>query len=75
MGLATCAAVTARFLSAGYRNIYLKTDDFRLPAIKIYLKLGYAPFLFTPEMKARWEAVCRKLDWPFTPQEKPGDAP
>ena len=35
LGFAVCAAVTRRLLEIGYRNIYLLTDDFRLPAIKL----------------------------------------
>jgi len=61
LGLAVCAQATARFIQAGYRNIYLLTDDFRLPAIKTYLKLGYEPLLFGEGMAERWESVYRKL--------------
>ena len=61
LGYAVCAAATRRLLEIGYRNIYLRTDDFRLPAIKLYLKLGYVPFLFAPEMEGRWRDVCAKL--------------
>jgi mycothiol synthase len=71
LGLAVCAAVTGRFIAAGYRNIYLKTDDWRLPAIKTYLTLGYVPLLFTPEMEGRWQTLCNQLDWPFTPEAWP----
>ena len=71
LGMAVCAAVTARFLSAGYRRLYLKTDDWRLPAIKIYLKLGWVPYLFEPDMHDRWKAVCETLKWPFTPEDWP----
>ncbi len=39
LGEAVCSAVVARFLSAGYRRIFLLTDDWRLPALKVYLKL------------------------------------
>jgi mycothiol synthase len=68
LGLATCTAATARFLRAGYRRIYLSTDDFRLPAIKTYLKLGYVPFPATDsdDHPARWQAVLEKLNWPQT---------
>jgi mycothiol synthase len=67
LGLATCAAVTDRFLRAGYRHIYLKTDDFRLPAIKTYFKLGYTPSLHVDgeDHTARWKTVCEKLHWPL----------
>ena len=61
LGFTVCAAVTRRLLEIGYRNIYLRTDDFRLPAIKVYQKLGYVPFLFAPDMEGRWRDVCAKL--------------
>ena len=61
LGYAVCAAATKRFLDAGYYDIYLRTDDFRLAALKTYLKLGYVPFLFAEGMKERWETVCRQL--------------
>ncbi len=61
LGLAVCAAVTARFIEAGYRQIYLKTDDRRLPAIKTYLKLGYEPLLYAGDMAERWRQVRRQL--------------
>jgi len=63
LGLVVCAAVTARFIAAGYRNIYLRTDDFRLPAIKTYLKLGYQPLLFSDDMAERWRNVYARLNW------------
>ena len=61
LGRAVCAAVLNRLVSAGYRDIYLKTDDFRLAAIKTYLGLGLEPLLFAPDMQARWADVHRKL--------------
>jgi mycothiol synthase len=69
LGRVVCAAATARFLRAGYRRIYLKTDDWRLPALKTYLRLGYVPLLYAAGMAERWRAVCAKLDWPYMPQE------
>lgn len=71
LGTAVCAAVVKRFLSAGYERIHLLTDDWRLPALKVYLKLGFVPFLFEPGLDARWEAICEKLGWPFTPDAWP----
>lgn len=71
LGKVVCKAVTARLLEAGYQRIYLRTDDWRLLAIKMYLQLGYLPFLFAGDMEARWEAVCGKLNWPFTPENWP----
>jgi mycothiol synthase len=67
LGRAVSAAVTARFIEIGYRHIHLYTEDWRLAALKTYLKLGYIPFLYTPEMTKRWHAICTQLAWPFTP--------
>jgi mycothiol synthase len=67
LGMAVCSAVTARFIAAGYRNIHLYTEDWRLPALKTYLKLGYIPLLYTPEMPERWHAICERLRWPLAP--------
>ena len=63
LGMAVCAAVTKCFLRAAYRRIYLQTDDFRLAALKIYLKLGYEPFLYCDGMAERWGRVFRELGW------------
>jgi len=61
LGLATCAAVTALFIRRGYRRIYLQTDDWRLPAIKTYLNLGWEPFPYCEGMKERWDMVLKQL--------------
>jgi mycothiol synthase len=61
----TNAAVVRRFLRAGFANIYLRTDDFRLPAVRLYLDLGFVPFLFQDDMEGRWRKVFSELkrDW------------
>ena len=61
LGTAVVAAATDRLTKAGYGRIYLSTDDWRLPAISIYLKLGWKPLLFAPDMKTRWLAVFGEL--------------
>jgi len=63
LGMAVCAAATERLIQAGYRNIRLQTDDIRLAAIKTYLKLGFQPFLYAPDMEQRWQAVLKELRW------------
>lgn len=68
LGMAVCAAVTARFIDAGYRDIHLYAEHWRLAALRTYLKLGYIPFLYTPEMPERWQVICGRLQWPFTPE-------
>lgn len=69
LGMSVSAAVTARLIAEGYRHIHLYTEDYRFPALKIYLRLGYIPYLYTPDMQERWRAVCAQLQWPFTPEE------
>lgn len=71
LGRAVAAAVTARFVEAGCYPIHLFTEDWRLAAIKIYLKLGYLPYLYVSEMRRRWQEICRQLQWPFRPEAWP----
>jgi GNAT superfamily N-acetyltransferase len=68
LGQAVCAAVTARLLAAGYRNVHLYTERWRLAALKTYLKMGYVPFLYQAGMAEAWEAVCAQIGWPADPQ-------
>ncbi len=68
LGMAVSAAATARLIEEGYRHIHLYTEDWRFAALKTYLKLGYVPLLYAPEMLERWQVACARLHWPFTPQ-------
>lgn len=61
LGLTICAAVVKRLLDAGYQDVYLTTDDWRLPAIATYLKQGWEPVMCGDDMPARWDAVRRSL--------------
>jgi predicted dehydrogenase/GNAT superfamily N-acetyltransferase len=63
LGLAVCAAVLRRYIQAGYQEIYLRTDDFRLPALKTYLRQGWEPLYFCEGMKERWAEVFAKIGW------------
>ena len=73
LGWSVTAAATRRFIEAGYTRIYLNTDDWRLAAVKVYLKMGYVPYLFQDDMPERWRVVCEKLDWPFTLENWPAE--
>jgi len=55
--LAACHA--AREL--GFDEAFLLTDDFRLPAIKTYLNLGFEPDCRHESHAGRWEALRRTL--------------
>jgi RimJ/RimL family protein N-acetyltransferase len=63
LGMAVCAAVTARFIQVGYQDIYIRTQDWRLPAIKVYLKLGYEPQIDCEAMAEVWKTIFRQLKW------------
>jgi mycothiol synthase len=45
----------------GRRQAVLETDDFRLPAIKTYLKLGFQPVLVHENQRERWRSVFARL--------------
>lgn len=45
----------------GYQHCILRTDDFRLPAIQTYLRLGFWPELSHPSFPDRWQAVFAQL--------------
>jgi mycothiol synthase len=51
--IGVCAAVTTRLIAAGYRNLHLYTEPWRLAASKAYLKLGYLSLLYAAEMPER----------------------
>ena len=61
IGYTVCAAVTRTLLDRGYTRIFLTTDDWRLPAIATYLKLGYRPDMYIAEMPERWAKVEEAL--------------
>lgn len=62
LGVIVCKAVMDWLDSHGITRILLWTDDFRLPAIKTYLRLGFLPELFDFDMETRWKAILPKLD-------------
>ncbi len=45
----------AEFYSRGCVGAFLTTDEFRIPAVKSYLKAGYRPVEYDEGMRERWE--------------------
>ena len=45
----------------GMTHAQLTTDDFRIPAIKSYLRAGFVPDESTDDFRRRWEAIREKL--------------
>ena len=43
-------------------QIRLRSDDWRVSAVRTYLLCGFQPVLFDVDMDKRWTAICDKLD-------------
>lgn len=61
LGAAVSLAALNQFRAEGLQSAVLQTDDFRLPAIKTYLKLGFEPMIAHPNQPARWESILARL--------------
>ena len=62
LGRAVCTAVLRFFVDRGYESVVLLTDDWRLPAIGLYLSLGFVPEMTRGDMPSRWKAVMARLE-------------
>ena len=45
----------------GMQSAYLTTDNWRIPAIKSCLQVGFHPDLSTDDFKQRWDAIMKIL--------------
>ena len=61
LGRATCTEVSRFLVARGYKTVSLGTDDWRLPAIHVYLSMGFRPVMNRNDMSARWAAIYKKL--------------
>lgn len=61
LGSVCASAATQRLLEAGYTNIWVTTDDFRLGAIKIFLGIGFQP-VKKNNTELRWQEALKKLN-------------
>jgi len=62
LGRATTVYVTKFLIARGCKTVSLNTDEWRLPAIHIYLSLGFKPVMNREDMPGRWEVVLNKLE-------------
>ena len=62
LGRAVCTAVLRFLVDRGYAAVTLQTDDWRLPAISLYLSLGFVPQMTREDMPSRWEAVRHQIE-------------
>ena len=58
---ATCTEVAKFFVGLGCLSVSLLTDDWRLPAIHVYLSLGFKPVMHRSDMPDRWANVFNNL--------------
>jgi mycothiol synthase len=61
LGLLVTLAALHWFRAHGFRRAVLHTDDWRLPAIGVYRRLGFEPVLIDDEHARRWAEVEEKL--------------
>lgn len=61
LGAQVTAAAVRAALALPRRPIFLLSDDFRMPALKVYLKLGFVPDYQHPSYADRWERIFAAL--------------
>ena len=62
LGRQVCRAVLGYIRELGHDYAFLKTEDFRVPAIKLYLSLGFEPEMVDPVHPAWWAALRKSLE-------------
>lgn len=61
LGYYASKAALKHIKKEGRTDAVLETDDFRIPAIKIYLRLGFEPLSVHENQKSRWQKIFKKL--------------
>jgi len=64
LGRSVSVAAMHRMVQDGRNFVALETDDFRLPAVKIYLDLGFHPLLIHESQREHWPVVLETLEYP-----------
>lgn len=62
LGRLVCSEVVRYLVDRGYSRVILFTDDWRLPAIGLYLSMGFEPQMTREDMTGRWRAIRRNLE-------------
>lgn len=62
LGYQVSLAVLHFIKECGFPETFLHTDDWRLPAIKTYLKLGFEPDITHETHPERWKTIIKKID-------------
>lgn len=61
LGKIITGAVMKNALDRGLSTVYLTTDDFRIPAIRAYLKMEFLPVIFSEDQRTRWKKIFEEL--------------
>ncbi len=61
LGRAICTTVMNYTADKNINTVYLQTDDFRIPAIGLYLSLGFKPVFWDTDMPERWRAIMKNF--------------
>lgn len=62
LGAAVSLDALRRILADGRNQAVLRTDDFRLPAIRTYIKLGFKPLVEHESHVNRWSVILDQLE-------------
>lgn len=62
LGYKLIMSVLAEMKRSGICQAYLRTDSFRIPAIKTYLKCGFHPYIKSENEKKRWQSVIKAIN-------------
>ena len=62
LGVVVASAAVNCLLDLKYNKIFVNTDDERLPAIKIFLKLGFEPLMYKSKMQNRWRLIMNSVN-------------
>lgn len=64
LGYNVVLATMHRIRDEGFIYAGLSTDDFRIPAIVTYLKLGFDPVMVDEKMRTRWRKIFDTINKP-----------
>jgi len=64
LGYWVTLATLHHMCAEGFWRAVLSTDDFRLPAIRTYLRLGFEPLLAHENQRERWPRVFAQIGMP-----------
>lgn len=61
-GKLVCLAALHSLSARGYKTAVLSTDDNRIPAIRLYLSLGFEPIYTHESHQERWKKIFKEIN-------------